>query len=59
MLRRLDRQHLSPAALHDVLYASIAAHHAGRPRDDDETLVVAQWQPPRTSSTDQARDAVR
>lgn len=59
MLRRLDRQHLSPAAVHDVLYASIAAHHAGRPRDDDETLVVAQWQPPRTSSTDLAKGAAR
>jgi serine phosphatase RsbU (regulator of sigma subunit) len=45
LLRRLERAHLSPAALHDVVHAGVAAHRAGRPRDDDETLVVAQWQP--------------
>jgi len=45
MLRRLDRGHLSPLGVHDVIYAGVAAHRAGRARDDDETLVVAQWQP--------------
>lgn len=55
MLRRLDRAHLTPAAVHDVLYASIAAHRAGRAREDDETLVVAQWQPPRLASTEPAK----
>jgi serine phosphatase RsbU (regulator of sigma subunit) len=57
MLRRLERGNLSPAAVHDVLYASVAAHRAGRAREDDETLVVAQWQPPRLSSTELAKDA--
>jgi serine phosphatase RsbU (regulator of sigma subunit) len=59
MLRRLDRGALTPPAVHDVLYASIAAHRGGRARADDETLVVAQWQPPRTSSADLAKDAPR
>jgi serine phosphatase RsbU (regulator of sigma subunit) len=57
MLRRLDRGNLTPPAVHDVLYASVAAHRAGRAREDDETLVVAQWQPPRLSSTELARDS--
>jgi serine phosphatase RsbU (regulator of sigma subunit) len=56
MLRRLDRSSISPAAVHDVLYASIAAHRGGRAREDDETLVVAQWQPPRLSSTELAKE---
>jgi serine phosphatase RsbU (regulator of sigma subunit) len=45
MLRRLDRGNFSPLAVHDLVYAGVAAHRAGRARDDDETLVVAQWQP--------------
>ena len=45
MLRRLDRAQITPLAVHDLVYAGIAAHRAGRPRDDDETLVVAQWRP--------------
>ena len=57
MLRRLDRAHLSPPAVHDVIHAAIAAHRAGRPRGDDETLVVAQWQPPLAASTEPARSA--
>jgi sigma-B regulation protein RsbU (phosphoserine phosphatase) len=44
MLRRLDRDHLTPASVHDVIYASVAAHRAGSAREDDETLVVAQLQ---------------
>lgn len=44
MLRRLDRDHLTPASVHDLIYASVAAHRAGSARADDETLVVAQWQ---------------
>lgn len=59
MLRRLDRAHLTPAAVHDMLYAAVAAHRAGRSREDDETLVVAQWQPPRPSSTELAKEAAR
>jgi serine phosphatase RsbU (regulator of sigma subunit) len=45
MLRRLDRTALAPPAVHDLVHASVAAHRSGRPRSDDETLVVAQWQP--------------
>jgi serine phosphatase RsbU (regulator of sigma subunit) len=59
MLRRLDRAHLTPPAVHDVLYAGIAAHRAGRPRDDDETLVVAQWRPTQLSSTEPATEVSR
>jgi serine phosphatase RsbU (regulator of sigma subunit) len=56
MLRKLDRARFQPPAVHDVLYAAVAAHRAGRPRVDDETLVVAQWQPPRVSSTELAKE---
>jgi serine phosphatase RsbU (regulator of sigma subunit) len=56
MLRRLDRQNLTPPLVHDVLYAGIAAHRAGRSRSDDETLVVAQWQTPRLSSADLSKE---
>ncbi|HEY5948638.1 MAG TPA: SpoIIE family protein phosphatase, partial [Kofleriaceae bacterium] len=59
MLKRLDRANFTPPAVHDVLYASIAAHRAGRPREDDETLVIAQWRPPRLSSTELAKEAAR
>jgi hypothetical protein len=31
--------------VHDVVHAGVAAHRAGQPRGDDETLVVAQWLP--------------
>lgn len=58
MLRRLDRASLTPPAVHDVVSAGIAAHRAGRSREDDETLVVAQWQPPRLSSTEPAKEEV-
>jgi len=42
MLRRLDHTRVSPAAVHDVVQASVAAHRAGHPLADDETVVVAQ-----------------
>jgi serine phosphatase RsbU (regulator of sigma subunit) len=42
LLRRVDRAHLTPLAVHDLVHASVAAHRAGRPLADDETLVVAQ-----------------
>ena len=45
MLRRLDRARLTPTGVHDLVYASVAAHRGGRPRADDETLVVGQWGP--------------
>ena len=59
MLRRLDRANIAAPAVHELLYAGVAAHRAGRPREDDETLVVAQWQPPRLSSTELAKEAAR
>jgi len=43
MLRRLDKESLSPPAVHDLVHAGVAAHRAGKPRGDDETLIVAQW----------------
>jgi serine phosphatase RsbU (regulator of sigma subunit) len=42
VLRRLDHQRLTPSAVHDIVQAGVAAHRAGRPLADDETLVVAQ-----------------
>ncbi len=46
LLRRLDRQRLTPHAVHDVVQAGVAAHRAGRPLADDETVVVAQLREP-------------
>ncbi len=43
MLRRLDRAAMTPAAVHDLVHAAVAAHRAGQPRGDDETLVIGQW----------------
>ena len=57
MLRRLDRASLAPPAVHDVVHAGVAAHRAGRAREDDETLVVAQWQPAPAASTELAKQA--
>jgi serine phosphatase RsbU (regulator of sigma subunit) len=42
LLRRLDRQRLTPPQVHDVVQAGVAAHRAGHPLADDETVVVAQ-----------------
>lgn len=46
LLKKLDRQRLAspsaPLAVHDLVLASVAAHRAGRPLGDDETVVVAQ-----------------
>jgi len=50
LLRRLDRNALAPTSVHDLVHASVAAHRAGRPHNDDETLVVAQWLPPTAAS---------
>ena len=57
MLRRLDRASLAPLAVHDLIHAGVAAHRAGRPRNDDETLVVAQWQPAPAASTEPSQQA--
>jgi serine phosphatase RsbU (regulator of sigma subunit) len=57
MLRRLDRATLAPPAVHDLVFASVAAHRAGRPRSDDETLVIAQWAPPPAASTEPSKQA--
>jgi sigma-B regulation protein RsbU (phosphoserine phosphatase) len=42
LLKKLDRQRLAPVAVHELVQRSVAAHRAGRPLADDETLVVAQ-----------------
>ena len=55
LLRRLDRNALAPPAVHDLVHASVVAHRAGRPRNDDETLVVAQWQPPSAASIEPSK----
>jgi serine phosphatase RsbU (regulator of sigma subunit) len=44
LLRRLDHANVAAPAVHAVVHAAIAAHRAGQPRGDDETLVVAHWQ---------------
>ena len=56
MLRHLDRDHLAPAAVHAVVHAGVTAHRGGRPRHDDETIVVAQWRPPIPASLETARE---
>jgi serine phosphatase RsbU (regulator of sigma subunit) len=45
LLKKLDPRRLYPLAVHDLVHRSVAAHRAGRPPTDDETLVVAQLQP--------------
>ena len=57
MLKKLDRRQLTPNAVLTMVHAAITAHRSGRPRADDETLVVAQWQPPLAASTEPARSA--
>lgn len=42
LLKKLDPAQLAPAAVHDRVHAAIVAHRSGRPRPDDETLVIAQ-----------------
>lgn len=42
LLKKLDRSRLTPQAVHDVIQAGVAAHRAGHPLADDETVVVAQ-----------------
>jgi sigma-B regulation protein RsbU (phosphoserine phosphatase) len=42
LLKKLDRDKLAPATVHDVVQAGVATHRAGRPLIDDETVVVAQ-----------------
>lgn len=42
LLRKLDRARAIPTLVHDAMQASLAAHRAGLPLADDETIVVAQ-----------------
>lgn len=42
LLKRLDRDKLTAAAVHAQVLRGVAAHRGGRPPADDETLVVAQ-----------------
>jgi len=50
LLKKLDRQHLTPLVVHDLVHRGVAAHRAGRPLADDETLVVAQLAPAREAA---------
>jgi serine phosphatase RsbU (regulator of sigma subunit) len=50
LLKKLDRQRLTPQLVHDLVHRGVAAHRAGRPLDDDETLVVAQLAPAREAA---------
>jgi serine phosphatase RsbU (regulator of sigma subunit) len=42
LLKRLDRQRLVPAGVHELVLGAVSAHRAGAPLADDETVVVAQ-----------------
>ncbi len=42
LLKRLDRSRLTAAQVHKLVQSGVAAHRAGHPRSDDETVVVAQ-----------------
>jgi serine phosphatase RsbU (regulator of sigma subunit) len=55
LLKKLDRNRFGPLAVHDTVQAHVAAHRAGRPLADDETLVVGQIKVPVAASLEQAR----
>lgn len=57
LLKRLDRARLTPAQVHDLVQAGVAAHRAGHPLADDETVVVAQLSPPPPASLEPSREA--
>ena len=42
LLRKVDPQRLAPQPVHDLIQSGVAAHRAGLPLADDETVVVAQ-----------------
>lgn len=42
LLKRLDRSRLTPVQVHKLVQGGVAAHRAGHPLSDDETVVVAQ-----------------
>jgi serine phosphatase RsbU (regulator of sigma subunit) len=42
LLKKLEAARIAPLAVHDLVQRGVAAHRAGRPLADDETLVVAQ-----------------
>jgi serine phosphatase RsbU (regulator of sigma subunit) len=48
LLRRVDRARATPVRVHDLVDAALATHRGSRARLDDETIVVAQWQPARS-----------
>jgi serine phosphatase RsbU (regulator of sigma subunit) len=45
LLKKLDKNRLTPQGVHDVVQAGVAAHCAGQPLGDDETVVVGQLRP--------------
>jgi serine phosphatase RsbU (regulator of sigma subunit) len=42
LLKKLDPARTAPIAVHDLVQRGVAAHRAGHPLGDDQTLVVAQ-----------------
>ena len=46
-----DRSRLTPSIVHELVHRGVAAHRAGRPLGDDETLVVAQLAPAREAGS--------
>ncbi|HEY5938346.1 MAG TPA: SpoIIE family protein phosphatase [Kofleriaceae bacterium] len=57
LLKKLDRNRFGPLAVHDTVQAHVAAHRAGRPLADDETVVVGQLAVPVAASLERARAA--
>ena len=57
LLKRLDRSRLTPAQVHDLVQSGVAAHRAGHPLADDETVVVAQMSTPMAASLEPSREA--
>ena len=46
LLKKLDKNRLTPQAVHDMVQAGVAAHCGGHPLGDDETVVVGQLRSP-------------
>ncbi len=56
LLKRLDKNRLTPPQVHDLVQSGVAAHRAGHPLADDETVVVAQLSVPAPASLEPSRE---
>jgi serine phosphatase RsbU (regulator of sigma subunit) len=56
LLKRLDKNRLTPPQVHDLVQSGVAAHRAGHPLADDETVVVAQLSAPAPASLEPSRE---